>query len=744
MSVQQGYYNRVRYTLHHRLLGSQIIEEPIGWKDDEKELARNNKYHGIFAKFSNSSKYYGNGYSFLKSVYDIDGINANVRLTKDIRHPRTDDWVREYSGMFDFSTYVEENRQISLKFNSDGLEEVLKSRESEQVEIERETDLDGNLLPPLQTKNIYLEGRKIFLSSKWESNSLSPVSLTVYSDAGNTRDSTGAFPLNLVLKSHEQAQSALVNSNGNENIGSAGMMFLNDFDRERTIRVIGKDVGMKFKVTENDWDWAHIKLSLVVYENGINYNVKERRTLFLADTNPNIPGIDFFLPWGHYPEHTFALDFDETFQVQGGESIALEILIKSDLRNYATNRARFYVNFSEFTGNITAQEDSYFKPTNAKTILAHELADRLVTILTGRQNAVYSEALGRTDIGYSKTEKDTGALTGLSHGMWIRGFDKMPISEENKYKPFKTSFKDFNESFFATFGLGLGIERQGNRDRVRIEHLSYFYNRNTTIKLPMQVKNVKRSISKEHFFSGLEIGYSKGGEYEEAFGLDEYNAKSNFISCITKVNNQKSLVSKYRADMYGAEFARRKPEELFDNEDTTYDQDIFLFDLKPINSSSYNQRMWQDDFEVEPTGVYSPETATNLRLSPANCLMRNSWYLHSGLQKYPEQFLRFGSSTGNSKLKTKQPNKPYLTENEDIQNNQLNRPRFVPEIIEFEHVVDFDIWQQLNGKTTILGKEIMNVYGCVEFINENGDIERGFLLNLKPNKKGNWKLLKAY
>src|SRR5690606_24816133 len=109
MSVQQGYYNRVRYTLYHKILGSQIIEEPEGWKDDEKELHRHLRYHGIFASFSNNAKYYGNGYSFLKTVYEIDGINAKVRLTKEIRHPKTDEWVREYTGVFDFSTYVEEN-----------------------------------------------------------------------------------------------------------------------------------------------------------------------------------------------------------------------------------------------------------------------------------------------------------------------------------------------------------------------------------------------------------------------------------------------------------------------------------------------------------------------------------------------------------------------------------------------------------------------------------------------------------
>lgn len=63
--------------------------------------------------------------------------------------------------------------------------------------------------------------------------------------------------------------------------------------------------------------------------------------------------------------------------------------------------------------------------------------------------------------------------------------------------------------------------------------------------------------------------------------------------------------------------------------------------------------------------------------------------------------------------------------------------------MEFEFEVDFDISEQLEGTTTILGRKIPNKYGLIEFKNENGELERGFLFNLKPNKQGKWKLLKA-
>ncbi len=48
------------------------------------------------------------------------------------------------------------------------------------------------------------------------------------------------------------------------------------------------------------------------------------------------------------------------------------------------------------------------------------------------------------------------------------------------------------------------------------------------------------------------------------------------------------------------------------------------------------------------------------------------------------------------------------------------------------------------GSKTVLGKKIPNIYGCVEFTNENGEQEKGFLISLKPNGKGQWRILKAY
>lgn len=78
--VNLNYFDRVRYTLYNKVQGSLVIQEPIGWQSDEKELLRHEQYHGIISKFSNSSKFIGSVKDFIQLIYDIEGINAEIEL----------------------------------------------------------------------------------------------------------------------------------------------------------------------------------------------------------------------------------------------------------------------------------------------------------------------------------------------------------------------------------------------------------------------------------------------------------------------------------------------------------------------------------------------------------------------------------------------------------------------------------------------------------------------------------------
>jgi hypothetical protein len=741
-SINPTYNDRVRYTLKNKNMGSLIVTEPIGWQTDEKELARHEEYHGIMAKFSNSLKFIHSGADYIQFVKDVYGINEQIELLREEKHPRTDEWTFTYSGFLDLSTWQRENNQVAVKFNSGGIEQLLKSRESNQVEIDRLTTMDGQVIPELNPISVELSGRRIFLKTKYEKDKgTSLVTLDVQSDAGNTRRVTTGFPLKLVNKSHENAQNTIYGSEGSSNAGETGIMFFAVSDRVRHVKVKGEKIQFKPVVTAWDFDWAIISVCLTTYKDGVAYNLKSRDYLF---SSQNLPGSSF----GQIVQthnQLREINFDKNITLLEGESLALEFYIEADLSS-GSNR-HFRVDFTEMKGNLFVDEDSFFEKTTTKAVLAHELGERLIRIATNEEKGLYSEFLGRTDIGYSTDGK--GALTAITHGFWVRGFDKLPLPSEgppkieNMFKPMTTSFKDYISSLSAVWNVGLGIEKIGKGERIRIEDKKYFYNRNVLIKLPNQVKNVKRTVATDKYYSALEFGYEFPVDYEEACGLDEYNAKTNFSTVISRITKTYSALSKYVAAVYAIEFARRKQKYLNDTEDTRYDNLNFLLDVKRGISNIFQQRKWQDDFSQEPKGVFSPETATNLRFSPFNCFLRHTWWFSGGFKTYMSDYVRYGSSTANSNLKTKLIGGNEYAENQDIINSELQTALFLPEEIEFEYECTFDVMQMVEGTTKILGKEIPNFYGTVEFINEKNELERGFLFNLKPNGKGQWKLLKA-
>lgn len=741
-NINPQYSDRVQYILRNKNFGDIVIVEPLGWNADDKEYARHEKYHGIFPKFSNALKFVRDAAEYIDLIYEVDGINAEIELIRNEKHPQTDVWTLTYSGYLDLSTWSKEDKQTSVKFNSGGLEQELKARDSESIEVDRISTFNDTVIPELNTILVQLDGRRIFLQTRYKSKaSGNSIKLVNTSSDGNTRGSTMSVPLLLTSKSHESAQApiedVLTGDNSWERTGNGevGNMFFAISDKDRELHINFK---LQFKVNISvfdDIDNFTFYVRLATYKDGGELNHKSNIFLF---TSSNYNDIN---------QKTFNLSFNETVTVLQNESLALVFDQNVDFHNTPSQRLEIIA--EEIICSMDVDEDSFEDKSVTKAILAHELADRLVTIATNRQGVFYSDYFGRTDLGYPVDGK--GAFVAFTHGFWVRQFDKFPIPQEetststkvtNLFKPLTTSFNEFTTSTEAVLNIGVGIENVGNKERVRIEEKSYFYNKNVTIRLPNQVKNVKRTVAADKYYSAIEIGYEKGGDYQEAFGLDEFNVKSNFSTIISRLKNIFIQISKYRADSYGMEFARRKPKSLNETEDSSYDEDIFFLDLKRGNSSTFLQRKWQDDFAKAPTGIFSPETATNLRLSPVNSMLRHGWWISASLIKYATNKLKFGSSTANRQLKTQLIGGNEYAENDDIINSELQTARFIPEEIEFEHICDFDVMQQVNGISVILGKRVVNLYGLIEFINENGDKEKGFFMNLKPNGKGSWKVLK--
>lgn len=738
-NVNQGYNNRIRYILRNINFIDKTIIEPEGWRSDNIELERSKTSHGVFQQFSNNLKFVLDGAEHIKLIRQLYGIEAEIKLIREERDPITDIWNQTYYGFLDLSTYENEDGKVSVRFNSGGLEQLLKSRDSEQVEIDRITTIDRYPIDDLQPIEIEIDGREIFLKSDYiVQDDVNSVEMTNSTSEGNVRGSTVGVPLYLKSKSHENAQSVLPGGNVGDDSwertrpGAVSNMFFAVSDAKRILHIKFKiDFTVDITVLD-DVSFFDFHLRFAHYKDGTDYILKENKFLF---TKHNYSDLN---------NKSYSISFDEVITIEKGDSLSLCFDQNYDGQSLRSSRLTTVVK-DIVCDNFTIEENSFFDKSKTKSILIFEMFDRLISICTNQKNSLRSNLFGRTDLGYPVDGK--WSLIGFSHGFWIRGFDKLPIPSENPkvenlFKPLTTSFKEVFESVHSAINIGFGIEKEGNKDVVVIEELAYFYNKNVLVRLPNQIKKVKRSEASDYYYSSLEFGYEKGGDYQEAMGLDEPNTKSKLTTVISRLKNVFSKVSKIRADNYGFEFARRKPVSLNNTEDTTYDNDIWFQDLKRGINNVFLQRKWQDDFEKAPTGIFSPNTAFNLRFSPFNMLLRHGWYFGSGFTKYLSDFVSYASSVANSKMKTQLIGKPEYAEDGIIQNSELERARFVCEIIEFDHICDYGVMQQINGSTVIQGKTIKNMYGLIEFINEDKEIERGFLLNLKPMAEGKFKIIK--
>lgn len=687
---------------------------PKNWDEAERTLKRSTKTYGVYTELSKNLEFTKEGAKFLRDAYFFRDIEANVTLEEWKPNPNTELWFLYSTGVFDFSEYETDKLTVKIPFKTGGLNSLVESQIKEKFELQRLEAINGNELEPLVPVTVALTSRDILLISRLEGTE----------QFTNTFTNGTPFraPLMDVISQGDEANIVGVYINdfvAYNNTPSLGNPFTLNLSPEQYF-YIGNDVE---KTVEVDLD---IDLTNIDYP--LNTNLIE---VYIVRTNAINTAIEITECYvsGLVVPSNHVINYSGSFDLLEDENLAL--VINSQITPIGSSGSNHRIRYDKL--EVTVTENSVREASQSQAILYHDSGDRLMQIITGEKSKFYSEFYGRTDLGYQETGEF--ALTATALGLWIRQFLDEKI---------EMSLNDYLEASNVIHNTGYTIEIMDGIEKLVVEDLKYFFQDTVAIRLPNQVNNLERKAANEFCDSGLLFGYKEGGDYEEAMGLDEYNVRTNYVTNLTRVDTKFEKESPFRADPYAKEFARRKPQLNFPEQDTRYDKDIHLLDLKTGLGLAYEERVWQDDFEQAPENVYSPNTATNLRITPARCKKRHEWFFGNALVKFPEEKVRFSSGDGNTELITKKVDELALAENGDTLISDLEQPRFVSQWITFEHEVDFELNQQIYGKTDVNGRMIPNYFFKVEFINENNQTEYGYLFEVQPNKKGKFKILKAY
>lgn len=725
-----AYFDHIRHVLSCQFSAPLIITDPIGYEESEEEFTRTFDNVGIVANFSADLKFIGTGKDYIQNVVKNHGLNEIITIKRQEKHPHTDEWMDMYESTLDLSTYKIENGECAVKINSGGFDKLFKSRETEKLEVEKTTSIDGDELPDLVTKNLLIEGRRIFLKTQYDVlESENETTLFNESDVGNKRGSTKPVPINKFSSSHDDAHSPIPdteigdNSDDRSAAGTTGLMFFVNTSNQIKTLTITLSISYKFDVLQyDDIDWARFWVRMAKYGGGTDYNYLSAINIFDGYVNE--------IPEGNKNHNWFGI-----IPLAPGQSLSLQFSQLMEGDDGHDNHLE--IECSNIEASLVIEEDSFFPPTNTKCLLLHDLGERLTQLITGKQNKFKSDVLGRTELGYS--QNGAWAFIGTYCGHWLRGFNP----GDDLYKPYTTTFKDFVNTIKSVFNLHVGFQSVNNEEAVVVEPITYFFNPNIVLRLPNPLKNVKEYAAEELIFSGITLGYEKGAEVEGIMGLDEPNGQSNWISNMTVIKNGYEKIAKYIAGVYMEEKQRRYQKSDFPSEDKEQDKDIFLKDLK-LAGSVLKERKWQDDFVSPPTGIFSPETAKNLRLSPAHNLRRHGNMVGVAFKQYLDKYLRFGSSTGNSSMTTFLAGET-ISENQDVLNGSLNNRLFEPFFIEGEHQIDFEVLTTLKGISTFNGVNVPNFYCKVEFTLEDDPqtLRYGYIMSVKPNGPGSWKFIEA-
>lgn len=720
MNNQLTRFNRVRYTVYSDILDPIVIEEPSGWNDDEKELLRSEKWFGVTRSLSNNLEYYRTAFDYIKNNYDVRGIKGNIRLEKEERHPNTDKWELSYSGYLDFSTYKQGKNYIKIKFNESQFFKNIESRLKEKYELGRLDDLKGNPLPPLEYKTLQLQGRDIFRETLFDNEDQQ---INIKYKGSSTFDALVdiALPLNLKYRSDENFFAPAVSLNsgnfldlftaqiirgfGDTVFYNAGTLYYLTADRDKTI-----DIKMRLKfrakfASPQNGDSARFRIFDDIVtgnpEDGFeSIDEIEIMNCVGPSSSPDTP------PFYTIQYNTWK-DFDITYEVTKdlleGQSLGLRLNPFFFPNPY--NRTNVW-DFEFEILEVLAQENDLGETTSCPALRVFDVLDRLFRIITGKQ-CFQSNFLNNEwrDLLFT-------------NGFKIRGFEEKEIT---------TSLEEVLDALMAIDDIALIIEN----NTVRVEKKGYSFDPVEVLDVG-EVSKIEREIVEKYHYSSVEIGYDFDGKYEEVNGLDEFNIKNTYATCIdTNGDTPLKAISKVRADAYGVTLAQVKPFTDFPQLDTAYDKVNFFLDCKMVFANNYLLRHWEDDFTTEPTGIFSPATAFNLRLSPFNSLLRKGKTISCGLQKFPTELLKYSSTEGNSQLVTDYPERAV------IENSVLASPYFLPEQITFEKKITLQQFKRI----------VDSPYKLIKFVNEYGVVEYGYIMpgssGIKPNNKGKFTLIKA-
>lgn len=737
-----------RFALSNPVYGTQILtSDPEGWEEMILELNRDEQLHGLFLEYSLSLKFFcGAGKEYIDQIYEEFGIDGEMTIAISVAcgcTPGTDslDYSIDYSddygtpsegceyevffdGIINLSTYATEPNFTSVNIEQASIYSKLKNRIDTKVDLTASQTLDGGVMNDYSFApyEMTLHSKKIVFISTWEpnppSNSVNitdviehapPLDLITIDIPGSQSsfyvisDPTSAIIQNLIGEAQDITISGTLNFTTLQTF-----IYTEGGGSPSPPITIGK--GYTYYLDILDENFVFISSVVLSTETSVATSTPVMVSFSFSETL-NVPSL-YFVRLRYSMDNIDFSPYNPPLLIDGKP-----VFLSLDL-NYV---------YSEST-NVQAVIESVVAASPCKVFAIHEALALVTQFITDDSDPIRSNYYGRKNSEpCSYTENGCGSFMSITNGLQIRQY---PLGE----KPPSVSLKELYFSLDAIDNLGLGIEKEGEEYKVRIDPKYYFYDKSVSVTLS-NVPNLKMAVAADYYYNNVTVGFEKW-ENEEINGIDEFNSKRQYTLGLKTIPATDDVLSKLVASGYALEFARRKKYTTNATEDYKYDNDIFIICLnRTVSGTGEPNNLTtaeKDENFTDISNLISPETSYNLRLSPVRNLLRRSNIINPSILKYPGKEIKFTYGEGNFSMQSTEVDdcpgsygSASLRENQNIVwdsvDNSDNELLWVPEIYEFAFPLTFQQYKTVRD----------NPYKCIQFSAGEDYYIKGFILELR-------------
>jgi len=629
---------------------------PVGWDGLKYLFQRDERYWGVMLTGSADLTFWKTGGEYLRTLYrggidangqtipagGIDAVSALNVFERDPNEYRNALVLRQ---QVDFTTYRDTTAGVSVKLKETGFATSVLARADSEVDLFGSTSLGGGYIAPPTPTIIALHSQMLRL--KYAASQKADADLSPGLMFGDEDDLSHEQLLLFGFDTQRDNDLGLEPFAGGFVQGNATDVpalytakengtFVIEFDLRASVSATNNGDGPEFETVEGD-GFLRVK----------------RGQATIAE----YPLISFFKEenlGGDYVGEVKTGVRRYTIDVQVGDTIYLYTrYFVHDIGGIGTGiRYRSTISGQMLAGSyFTITAESTTPETSCRGVLIYEAFQHLVAAMTDGGN-FYSEHFGRTDLGYAMD--GAGSLRFITNGFGLRGFplptDPYTVGDDgiDPRKPLTAAFSKVYNSLDSTDCLGLGIEQRDGKPTLRIEPRSFFFQQKETLRLGA-VQGLATSPYLPGFHNEVHIGYQRW-QSGAAVGLDEFNGQRTYA---LPLNSQKATYSAL-SDMitagYVLEQTRRQQFVMGTNKEGGADQDLFLVCLR--RSPSGGLVTEKNEAFSSVTGILSPETSYNLRLSPARMLRQHGAFIRAGLapQAAAGKKLQLTKVEGNDKL----------------------------------------------------------------------------------------------